>query len=79
MTPKTLPETCPGINKFIRPTPETINCHSCGRSLEIWSDETQTTCDDCGAQVSRENGTSCLDYCEYAAKCKDIISKKIIK
>ncbi len=79
MTKISLPDTCPGISKFVRPTPESITCQSCGRAVEIWSDENETICDGCGAQVSREEGTSCLDYCEYSDKCKELISQKKLK
>jgi len=68
-------ETCPGIKDFIRPKPEFINCPNCGSKVEIWTDETETECENCGAKVSR--GTqSCLDWCEYADKCREIIAKK---
>lgn len=76
LTRPSLPDTCPGITKFIRPTPESIVCQSCGKNLEIWSDEDEVKCDGCGAQVSKEKGASCLDYCEYANKCRDIINKR---
>jgi uncharacterized paraquat-inducible protein A len=68
-------ETCPGIKDFLRPKPEFINCPNCGSKVEIWTDETDTECENCGAKVSR--GTqSCLDWCEYADKCREIIAKK---
>jgi len=70
-----LPHTCPGIDNFIHPKPEFINCPNCGSKVEIWTDESETECENCGAKVSR--GTqSCLDWCEYADKCKEIIAKK---
>jgi len=67
--------TCPGINKFVRPKPEYIKCHRCRVEVEIWSDEREAKCLECGAKVSREVA-SCLDYCEYASKCKAIIEQK---
>jgi len=67
--------TCPGINKFVRPTPECLKCPKCKAEVEIWSDEQETKCLECGAKVSREVA-SCLDYCEYASKCKAIIEQK---
>jgi len=68
--------TCPGITKFVRPTPEYLTCQKCLARVEIWSDESETKCGKCGAHVSREVA-SCLDYCEFADKCKEIIEKKV--
>ncbi len=76
MSKLSLPDTCPGISKFVRPTPESIACHKCGRILEIWSDEQETKCEACGVIIFREKGDFCLDYCEYADKCREIINKK---
>lgn len=67
--------TCPGINKFVRPTPEYLTCPKCFTHVEIWSDEEEARCHKCGAMVSREIA-SCLDYCEFASKCKKIIEEK---
>ena len=66
---------CPVINKFVRPTPEHLTCPKCFTHVEIWSDEQEAKCDKCGATVSRAI-TSCLDYCEYADKCKRIIEER---
>jgi len=65
--------------KVCQADPESITCRSCGRAVEIWSDENETACEGCGAKVSREKGTSCLDYCEYSDKCKELISQKKLK
>jgi len=67
--------TCPGISKFVRPTPEHLTCPKCFTHVEIWSDEQEAKCDKCGTTVSRAV-TSCLDYCEFAEKCKKIIEEK---
>lgn len=71
------PATCPGISQFMRPTPSFVKCPRCSIDVEIWSDEQETTCHNCGGAVSREEKTqSCLDWCEYADKCKDLIEAK---
>ena len=71
------PQTCPGINKFIRPTMTYVKCHVCGGDVEIWSDEDVGICLNCGAEWHRpEKEASCLDYCEYADKCREIIRSK---
>ncbi|HLN45227.1 MAG TPA: hypothetical protein VK209_05925 [Candidatus Sulfotelmatobacter sp.] len=71
------PQTCPGLRDFLQPKPAYINCHVCGGELEIWSDEDQTTCPNCGAEWKRPDPSSaCLQYCEYADKCRGIIESR---
>ena len=68
---------CPGIEEFIRPTVSYEICSKCGGRIEIWSDEDYGVCLDCGFKIEKENSTpSCLEYCEYADKCKGIIMSK---
>jgi predicted amidophosphoribosyltransferase len=68
------PKTCPGIRKLIRPVPELLTCPNCGGEVEMWSDEDIGTCDNCGKEVSRpQKETSCLDWCQYADQCREII------
>jgi len=69
------PASCPGISQFMRPVPEYIKCPKCGGDVEIWSDEEKAQCHQCGTTVSR-NIQSCLDWCEYADKCRDLIQTK---
>ncbi|HDQ07117.1 MAG TPA: phosphohydrolase [Candidatus Bathyarchaeota archaeon] len=70
-------ESCPGIKKFLRPKPECFPCSHCGGSVEIWSDEDTGICDVCGKEVGRpEKEPSCLDWCQYADKCREIIRRK---
>ena len=71
------PRTCPGLRDFLQPKPAYITCHVCGSELEIWSDEEKSVCLDCGAEWVRPNeDASCLEYCEYADKCREIINSK---
>jgi len=71
------PQTCPGIREFLRPTMAYVKCHVCGGTVEIWSDEDAGVCLDCGAKWKRaEENASCLDYCEYADKCREIIKAR---
>ena len=71
------PQTCPGIREFLRPTMAYVRCHVCGGTVEIWSDEDAGVCLDCGAEWKRaEENASCLDYCEYADKCREIIKAR---
>lgn len=66
-------ERCPGIARIVRPVPEYVKCPNCGATVEIWSDETETECDNCGTRVTRDIEPSCLEWCRYADKCREII------
>jgi len=71
-----IPQTCPGISKFVRPVPEYFPCPSCGGEVEVWSDEEAGVCMNCGRRVPRsEKAPSCLDWCPQADKCREIITK----
>jgi hypothetical protein len=71
---QTNPKTCPGINRFVRPTMAYVKCHVCGGDVEIWSDENRATYAACGAEWRHpDKDASCLEYCEYADKCREII------
>ena len=73
----TNPQTCPGIRNFIRPTMKYVKCHECGGDVEIWSDEDSGFCLACNAEwIKPDNDVSCLEYCEYADACKEIIEAK---
>ena len=69
--------TCPGIEEYVRPTVRYEVCESCGGRVEVWSDEDRGVCLDCGEGWERkEPEPSCLDYCEYAEKCRGIIMRR---
>ena len=54
--------------------PEYFKCPVCGKSVEIWSDEDVGICDTCDKEIRRsEKEQSCLDWCEYADKCREMI------
>jgi hypothetical protein len=68
---------CPGIDDFVRPKVDYEVCGECGGRVEVWSDEDKGICLDCGAKwVKKEDLPSCLDYCDYADRCKGIIMNK---
>ncbi len=68
---------CPDIDKFLRPTVKYVSCHVCNGQVEIWSDEDEGECLSCGSTWTKpESNASCLDYCQYADKCKAIISTR---
>jgi hypothetical protein len=66
---------CPGLEDLLRPKPEYIDCPRCGSEVEIWTDEKEAKCTNCGMVVARDRA-SCLDWCKYAEKCREIIAKK---
>ncbi|MGD8506554.1 MAG: hypothetical protein PVF15_07830 [Candidatus Bathyarchaeota archaeon] len=69
-------ESCPGISKFVRPVLEYFKCLGCGGEVEIWSDEDVGTCTTCNKESGKpQKEQSCLDWCEYADKCREIVSR----
>jgi hypothetical protein len=62
-------EGCPGSAEIRSPSPENIGCPYCGAHNEIWSDETETTCDGCGKLITREMKESCVLWCPSAKEC----------
>jgi ribosomal protein S27E len=66
-----------GINEFVRPTVKYVKCHDCGGNVELWSDEKEGVCISCGAMWTKPDDTaSCLEYCEYADQCRQIINSR---
>ena len=73
----TNPQTCPGIRDFIRPTVAYVKCRVCGGDVEIWSDEDVGICLECGVEWRRpDEDASCLEYCEYADVCRELIKAR---
>jgi hypothetical protein len=67
---------CPGIKEFVRPTVRYIKCHHCKGDIEVWSDEDEGVCIDCGTRwIKPDKKDFCLEYCEYSEQCKEIIKK----
>jgi hypothetical protein len=62
-------ESCPGSNEIRKPKPEDIPCRHCGKTIEVWSDETETKCRYCGKMNSRLVGPTCIDWCAFAKEC----------
>ncbi len=61
---------CPGSKKFKEPQPENLKCPSCGREVEMWTDEIQRACPHCKKIILRkQEGATCLDWCRYAKEC----------
>ena len=60
---------CPGANRVKHPEPQDVICPSCGKAVEIWTDEVETVCWNCKATVKVKKAQSCLDWCKYAKIC----------
>ena len=60
---------CPGAARFTEVRPECVECPFCGAETEIWSDEPLAKCPNCGREVTRSRGASCIDWCAHAREC----------
>lgn len=60
---------CPGSDIIRYPQPESVKCPSCGKEVEIWSDEAEARCPACGQAVSRKMPSSCLEWCAHGREC----------
>ncbi|MEM2126817.1 MAG: hypothetical protein QXH67_01160 [Candidatus Bathyarchaeia archaeon] len=68
------PQNCPGVDKYVRSTVTYTKCQICGGDVEIWSGEEVGVCLNCGSEWRPpEKEALCLEYCEYADKCKELI------
>lgn len=64
-----LNKSCPGSRAIREPIPENIKCSTCGREVEIWTDELKASCPGCGSKVYRAQQASCIDWCSHAKEC----------
>ncbi len=60
---------CPGSRGMRHPVPEMIECPSCGKEVEIWSDEISIQCRYCSHTISRREKPACFDWCKMAKEC----------
>jgi DNA-directed RNA polymerase subunit RPC12/RpoP len=61
--------SCPGSSEIKRPKPEYLPCPKCGAEVEIWTDEAQAECEECGTSVRKDRSNLCISWCEHAEKC----------
>jgi ribosomal protein S27AE len=59
---------CPGAANIRRPTIIRKKCPECGEEVELFSDEMQVKCGNCGFTVYKEI-ESCILWCKYAKEC----------
>jgi len=62
---------CPGSDFLKQPTLETKKCSHCGSDIEIWSDEPETKCPECGTLRQKKNVSGCIEWCQFAKYCVD--------
>jgi hypothetical protein len=61
--------SCPGSSEIKSPTPEDIECIFCGFINEIWSDEVEIKCKQCGRMICRNLKNTCIMWCQSAKEC----------
>ena len=61
-------DKCPGTAGIRTPTIITRRCPECGKEVEIFSNEMQTRCSNCGFTVY-DDLESCVQWCKYAREC----------
>lgn len=62
-------ENCPGAANITgTPTLKLKECPQCGSDIEIFSNELQTECRNCGF-TAFNNIISCIKWCAYAKEC----------
>ncbi|MCX6357715.1 MAG: phosphohydrolase [Candidatus Aureabacteria bacterium] len=59
---------CPGMEGLREALPREIAC-ACGRTVEIWCDETEARCHGCGRTVMADLLPACVAWCAAAREC----------
>ncbi len=59
---------CPGSANLRTPTLSIKKCPECDRDVELFSNDTKVTCDNCGFVVYNDIA-SCVQWCEHAREC----------
>lgn len=59
---------CPGAKNLKTPTLTIKNCPQCGEEVEIFSNDTQVKCGNCGFVIYNDT-LSCIQWCRYAKEC----------
>ena len=63
-----MPKKCPGQMTNRSLDSEIIKCPSCGRDVEMFTDEPKRRCR-CGKLVLRESMPTCAEWCPAAGLC----------
>lgn len=69
-------EHCPGSVYLKTPTLTIKKCPQCGEEIEIFSNDIEVTCNNCGFVVYNDTLT-CIKWCKYAKECvgEDMFNK----
>ncbi len=59
---------CPGVENYKTPTFIDKVCPQCGADIEMFSVDTEATCENCGFVVYNDT-MSCVKWCKYAKNC----------
>ena len=59
---------CPGSDRLRNPTITEKTCPACGNTVEVFSVDTEVTCDRCGFTIYND-ALTCAKWCPYAEKC----------
>jgi len=72
-------DQCPGAAHMRTPTLEIKKCPQCGEEVEIFSNEMQVECSNCGLTIYNDL-ESCVQWCKYAKECVgEELYKKLMK
>ncbi|HUW63255.1 MAG TPA: hypothetical protein VMW83_00930 [Spirochaetia bacterium] len=72
-------DRCPGSMGLTTPTLKAKKCPQCGREVEVFSNDVQVKCENCGFTVYNDV-ESCIQWCKYARQCVgDDLYKKLKK
>jgi hydroxylamine reductase len=59
---------CPGADRMRASFPDEISC-TCGEKVEVWPDECEVNCPNCGRMVTRDVPPACIGWCVAAREC----------
>jgi predicted RNA-binding Zn-ribbon protein involved in translation (DUF1610 family) len=61
-------DKCPGTANIRTPELKLKKCPQCDEEVEIFSNELQTNCPNCGLTIYN-NIESCISWCKFAEEC----------
>jgi len=61
-------DRCPGSANLKTPTLTIKICPQCGDEVEVFSNDTQVVCSNCGFVIYNDT-LSCIQWCKYAREC----------
>ena len=59
---------CPGAANLKTPTLSIKICPACGEEVEVFSNDSQGACGNCGFIIYNDT-LSCIQWCKYAKEC----------